>query len=145
MALMADIFLLISALGAAIYCRALANRLRNLANTDTGLGGAISALNCQVSEMQAALNSVNDNASAQADRLSGLSEQANAAARRLEMMLATLHEDSPPATPAPRHDGVLQLTPSDAVRPVGPAPEAPTGPKRILKRNRRAEPRAGAV
>ncbi len=97
MALLADVVLFIAALGAAFYCRMLAVRLRRLSDTDQGLGGAISSLSIQVDEMNAALAGVAETAEQRTRDLDRLTARADRASRRLELVLASLHEtDNPP-------------------------------------------------
>ncbi len=110
MSLIADGLLLVAAFSAALYCRILAVRLRRLGNTDKGLGGAISALTIQVEEMKSVLSQVADTADKRAREVQHLTGQADQAARRLELLLATLHQeqDAAEATPAPVHNARFQ-------------------------------------
>jgi len=55
MELIADALLIAGAVGAALYCRTLAQRLGALSSLDTGLGAAIAALSRQVDELRASL------------------------------------------------------------------------------------------
>lgn len=93
MAFVSDILLLFAALAAAFYCRILASRLRALGQMDQGLGGAISSLNIQVSEMKAALDTVAIAAARQSETLHSVTAKADKAARRLELLLAGLHHE----------------------------------------------------
>jgi len=96
MALLADLILFFTALGAAFYCRMLAVRLRRLSDTDQGLGGAISSLSIQVDEMNAALAGVAETAEQRTRDLDRLTARADRASRRLELVLASLHETDDP-------------------------------------------------
>ena len=92
MSLIADALLLASVAAAAFYCRMLASRLKRFGETDKGLGGAISTLTLQVTEMQNALAAVSKDADTRAQELERLTKRADGAARRLELLLASLHD-----------------------------------------------------
>lgn len=102
MSLIADITLFLSALGAAFYCRMLSVRLKRLGQTDQGLGGAISALSFQVDEMKSVLESVSASADQRALTLGKLNARADATCRRLELLMATMHECEDGDQPAPQ-------------------------------------------
>ncbi len=92
MAFIADVLLLVAAFAAAFYCRVLAVRLKRLSNTDKGLGGAITGLSVQVDEMKSTLKAVAETADRRAVELSYLTDKAEKSTRRLEILLASLHE-----------------------------------------------------
>jgi len=92
MTFIADILLLVAAFAAAFYCRVLAVRLKRLSNTDRGLGGAITGLSVQVDEMESTLKAVAETADRRAAELSHLTKKAEKTTRRLELLLASLHE-----------------------------------------------------
>jgi len=106
----ADGMLLVAALTAAFYCRVLAIRLRRLGQTDQGLGGAISHLNHEVEEMKKTLQSVAIETRKQTKELGQKTTKAEAAARRLELLLASLHH-AEDVTEHPKP--VLKLSPDE--------------------------------
>jgi hypothetical protein len=92
MELIADALLIAGALGAAIYCRALARRLGALRDMDSGLGAAIAALSRQVDEMRSSLEAAKSISGDQTREVAQLTARAEMAAGRLELLLASLHE-----------------------------------------------------
>jgi hypothetical protein len=92
MELIADILLTSGAFGAGIYCYVLASRLRRFTKLETGMGGAIAVLSAQVDDMTRALEAAQTSANGSVSNLSLLAERADAAARRLELLLASLHD-----------------------------------------------------
>jgi hypothetical protein len=92
MELIADGLLIAGALGAALYCRSLSQRLNRLKDLDSGLGAAIAALSRQVDELREQLASVKTMAGDQTRELVTLTARAEMAAGRLELLLASLHE-----------------------------------------------------
>jgi hypothetical protein len=92
MELIADALLIAGALGAALYCRTLAQRLGALSSLDSGLGAAIAALSRQVDELRASLDQAKSVSGDQAREVSQLTARAEVAAGRLELLLASLHE-----------------------------------------------------
>jgi hypothetical protein len=99
MALIADVFLIAGALGAALYCMILARRIKSLSRLDTGLGGAISALSKQVDEIQASVKTATKASGASMKDLQEVTGRAEIAAGRLELLLSTVHERGQPAKP----------------------------------------------
>ncbi len=92
MGLIADVFLIAGALGAALYCMILARRIKSLSRLDTGLGGAISALSTQVEEMRASVKAATQASGASMQDLMDVTGRAEIAAGRLELLLSTVHE-----------------------------------------------------
>lgn len=88
----ADILLIAGSLGAAAYCMVLSRRLARLRELDSGMGGAIAVLSAQVDEMTKALDTARKTAGESATTLSALTERSEQSARRLELMLAALHD-----------------------------------------------------
>ena len=101
MALIADILLGAGALGAAYFCYALSTRLNAFTRLESGMGGAIAVLSVQVDEMTRALEQARSAAGDSVHTLSEMTLRAEAAARRLELLLASLHDlpaaDGPPS------------------------------------------------
>ena len=98
MELIADSLLLAATVGAAIYCYVLAARLRRFTTLESGMGGAIAVLSAQVDDMTRALEKAQGVAGASERRLEDLTARADVLAKRLELMVAALHDlpDSPP-------------------------------------------------
>ncbi|QUS35919.1 hypothetical protein [Falsirhodobacter algicola] len=92
MDVIADILLAAGALGAAIYCAVLSARLKRFASLDSGMGGAIAILSAQVEELSRALTTAQAVAGQQAAHVTEVSARAEAAAKRLELLVASLHD-----------------------------------------------------
>lgn len=100
MTLIADMLLLAGALGAGFYCYVLSRRLRRFTDLEKGVGGAVAVLSVQVDDLTKSLKSARSAASGSVANLNDVSDRAEAAARRLEMLIASLH-DLPPSSPTP--------------------------------------------
>lgn len=98
MAMIADILLVAGALGAGLYCYVLARRLARFNDLETGMGGAVAVLSAQVDDLTRALAAAQATAGASTASLDSLTTRAESAARRLELMVAALH-DLPEAGP----------------------------------------------
>jgi hypothetical protein len=98
MAIIADIMLGAGALGAAIYCLVLSRRLQRLTQLESGMGGAIAVLSAQVDDMTRTLGKAQDAARNSATSLESQTGRAEEAVRRLEILLATLHDLPEPDT-----------------------------------------------
>jgi hypothetical protein len=92
MTLIADILLISGAFGAGIYCYVLAARLRKFTTLENGMGGAIAVLSAQVDDMTRVLDAARGSATGSVASLSEIASRAEAAAKRLELLLATLHD-----------------------------------------------------
>lgn len=103
MDLIADILLVAGSFGAAVYCYVLATRLKRFTTLETGMGGAIAVLSAQVDDMTKALEQARGAANGSAESLEGLTARGEAVARRLELLVASLHDlpDPKPAAKAP--------------------------------------------
>lgn len=112
MALISDLLLLTAAIAAAVYCRILSKRLKRLSDTDTGLGGAITTLSMQTDELKQMLASLSAESLRQTGTLQAKTIHAEKAARRLELLLASLH-DAPPEPAEARVAPVLKLSAQD--------------------------------
>lgn len=107
MAFLSDMFLVAAALGATFYCFVLSRRLNKFTDLEKGVGGAIAALSAQVDDMTRTLKSAQGAASASATSLGALTGRAEDAARRLELLVASMHD----LPPAPRSSGVPAKAP----------------------------------
>lgn len=92
MTLIADILLVAGALGAGLYCYVLARRLARFNDLETGMGGAVAVLSAQVDDLTRALAAAQATAGSSTQSLDSLTARAEAAARRLELMVAALHD-----------------------------------------------------
>jgi hypothetical protein len=90
--MIADILLIAGAVGAGIYCLVLARRLRRFSDLEKGVGGAIAVLSVQVDDMTKALGAAQASANATSGTLDALTDRAEDAARRLELLVAALHD-----------------------------------------------------
>jgi len=122
MTLIADIFLAAGALGAAIYCLVLSRRLAKFSDLEKGMGGAIAVLSVQVDDMTKALAQAQGTAKTAQSDLDAVAARAEAAAQRLELLLASMHDlPAPEKHQAPEpaaDDGAIQWR---TRRPVGEA------------------------
>jgi hypothetical protein len=92
MEVIADIFLVAGALGAALYCFVLARRLARFNDLETGIGGAVAVLSAQVDDLTKTLAAAQNTASESTVTLERLTERADSVARRLELLVASLHD-----------------------------------------------------
>jgi hypothetical protein len=99
MEMLADILLAAGAFGAAAYCLVLSRRLSRFTRLEGGMGGAIAVLSAQVDDLTRALGKAQEAAGGSTARLEALTARAEAAASRLDVVLASLH-DLPEATDA---------------------------------------------
>jgi hypothetical protein len=101
MDLIADMFLVAGSFGAAVYCYVLAARLKRFTTLETGMGGAIAVLSAQVDDMTTALQKAQGAAVGSASNLEALTLRGEAVAKRLELLVAALH-DLPDPVPVPK-------------------------------------------
>lgn len=92
MALIADILLVAGALGAGFYCFILARRLARFNDLESGVGGAVAVLSAQVDDLTRTLTAAQKTAGTSTDSLNELTERAEDVAKRLEMMVASMHD-----------------------------------------------------
>lgn len=104
MAFIADIFLTAGALAAGFYCFILSRRLRRFTDLETGVGGAIAVLSVQVDDLSKALKQAEAASANSASSLAAQSDSAQAAAQRLELLIASLHDLPEPAPSEPTMD-----------------------------------------
>lgn len=92
MQFISDILLGAGAIGAAVYCLVLARRLKQFNQLENGMGGAIAVLSAQVDDMTKALTQARATAAASSNSLEALTARAEAAAERLELLMASMHD-----------------------------------------------------
>ena len=126
MELIADILLVAGALGAGLYCYVLARRLSRFNDLENGVGGAVAVLSAQVDDLTKTLDAAKSTAGASTDSLEALTDRAEGVAKRLELLVASMH-DLPETRPAP----VQEETPAE----IQPVPSSGL----IFKRHRNVE------
>ena len=99
MAFIADILLVAGALGAALYCFVLARRLRRFTDLEHGVGGAVAVLSAQVDDLTKTLIRAQATAKGSVETLAQVNQRAEAAASRLELLVAAMHDLPDPAPP----------------------------------------------
>lgn len=117
MELIADVLLLAGSFGAGVYCYVLSGRLQRFTTLESGMGGAIAVLSAQVDDMTVALEKARGAANGSADQLLDLTTRGEAVARRLELLVASLHDLPDPASrpshakeaPAPEEERRLRF------------------------------------
>lgn len=102
MDIIADILLVAGALGACLYCFVLARRLTRFNDLENGVGAAVAVLSAQVDDLTKTLEAARTTAGQSTDSLSSLTERAESAAKRLELLVASMHDlpDDPPPAPS---------------------------------------------
>ncbi len=138
MEMIANILLICGTLAATAYCIVLSRRLRRFTDLETGVGGAIAVLSLQVDEMTKALGDAQGSAVDSAKSLGELTRRAEGTARRLELLVAAMHDlppvadedhDGPPAATEPPEKPVQAVSGEDTPAPEqegsGTGPEAP--------------------
>jgi hypothetical protein len=101
MDLIADILLMAGTFGAAVYCYVLSTRLKRFTTLESGMGGAIAVLSAQVDDMTVALEKARGAANGSAESLEGLTARGEAVARKLELLVASLHNLPDPVAQPP--------------------------------------------
>lgn len=116
--MVADILLVAGAIGAGFYCYVLARRLSRFNDLENGVGGAVAVLSAQVDDLTKTLKAAQQTASASTMSLDGLTDRAESVAKRLELLVASMHD-----------------LPEDRSDPAAPheQPESPLGP--VFKRH----------
>ena len=101
MLFLSDLLLATGAIGAAVFCLVLSRRLRALTTLDSGMGRAIATLSAQVDDLSGALKAAQQTSREATGKLDTQTRRAEAACRRLELLMASLHDlPPPPDTPA---------------------------------------------
>ncbi len=115
MDLISDILLMAGSFGAAIYCYVLSTRLKRFTTLETGMGGAIAVLSAQVDDMTVALEKARGAANGSAESLEALTLRGETVARKLELLVASLH-DLPDPSPAHARNPTVENPPEDERR-----------------------------
>ncbi len=114
MGFVADILLIAAALGAMFYCFVLSRRLSRFTDLEKGVGGAIATLSSQVDDMTKTLRAAQGSASASANSLGELTGKAEDAARRLELLVASMHDLPPVGSGGAEPDGAVSAADTGA-------------------------------
>lgn len=125
MEVLSDLLLALGALAATTYCYILGLRLKKFRNMEEGMGAAIAVLSAEVTEMSTALERANIAAKSSSSNLENTTLRAESAARRLELLIASLHDipninEKQPETstagskPSFLRSGATQSKPSEA-------------------------------
>lgn len=102
MDMIADILLVAGALGAGVYCFVLARRLARFNDLESGVGGAVAVLSAQVDDLTRTLTAAQATAASSTNSLEGLTVRAESVAKRLELLVASMHDlPDPNATAKP--------------------------------------------
>ncbi len=99
MTLIADILLVAGALGAAFYCMVLSRRLNRFNDLENGVGGAVAVLAVQVDDMTKTLEQARVAAGNSTESLKALTGKAEDVAKRLELLMASMHDLPEPQEP----------------------------------------------
>ncbi len=111
MEMIADILLVAGALGAGLYCLVLARRLHRFNDLQGGVGGAVAVLSAQVDDLKKTLDSARSTAGASTASLEELTRRAESVARRLELMVASMHDlpNAEVSAPESKKNGVTPV------------------------------------
>lgn len=101
MKLIADILMIVGTFSVALYCIVLSRRLSRFTDLEKGVGGAIAVLSAQVDDMTKMLTQAQKTAAGSAVNLEKQTATAVAAASRLELLMASMHDLPQPETPSP--------------------------------------------
>lgn len=130
MQFLSDLFLAAASLGAAFYCFILSRRLRALGSLEGGMGSAIAVLSRQVDDLTRSLKAAQDAAGRARGTLDGQTDRAEAVARRLELLVASMHDL--PEDREPPHEAMRDPVRAPSIWPPASWPADPV--------RRRAEP-----
>ncbi|MCF2905971.1 hypothetical protein L0666_13305 [Octadecabacter sp. CECT 8868] len=118
MAFIADILLTAGALAAGFYCFVLSRRLRRFTDLEHGVGGAIAVLSVQVDDLSKALRQAEHASLESGNTLVVQCEQADQAAKRLELLMASLHDLPAPNNSRPTSPQTPTLDPFFVRSPI---------------------------
>lgn len=97
MELIADMLMVVGTFAVAIYCIVLARRLSRFTDLEKGVGGAVAVLSVQVDDMTKTLTKAQKTAVGSAAKLEELTKRAEDASRKLEILIASMHDLPEPA------------------------------------------------
>lgn len=133
MNLIADILLVAGVLGASLYCFVLSRRLQKFNDLEQGVGGAVAVLSMQVDDMTKTLKEAQTAAISSTDSLGELTGRAETAARRLELLVASMHDlPAPPETQPHKTSAPVQPSAAKQQNPTPPTQDTDSEPSDIL-------------
>ncbi|AVW92703.1 hypothetical protein [Celeribacter baekdonensis] len=102
MELIADILMIAGTFAVGVYCAVLARRLSRFTDLEKGVGGAIAVLSAQVDDMTKTLIKAQKTAAGSAVKLEDLTSRAEDVSRRLELLIASMHDlpEAPKTAPS---------------------------------------------
>lgn len=118
MELIADILLVAGALGAGLYCHVLARRLSRFNDLENGVGGAVAVLSAQVDDLAKTLQAAQSAAGSETRSLEALTERAESVAKRLELLVASMHDLDDPEPEKPASSGMSEPVDGGKIGPV---------------------------
>lgn len=92
MELIANILIAAGAGAATFYCFVLSRRLRQFTDLESGMGAAVAKLSRQVDQLNRALKDAQSTADRAQSQVSSQTKRAEDVSRRLELMLASMHD-----------------------------------------------------
>lgn len=92
MTVVADFLVAFGGFCAAFYCYLLSRRLKRFTALESGMGSAIAVLSAQVDDMTLALSNAKAASESSAANLGDQVRRAEAAASRIELLLASMHD-----------------------------------------------------
>lgn len=92
MTLIADFLMAAGAFSVSVYCMVLSRRLKRFTALESAMGGAIAVLSAQVDDMTKALERARASAQKSSTGLDDQVRRAEAAAARLDLILASMHD-----------------------------------------------------
>lgn len=150
LSMIADLLLAVGAISAAAYCIVLAGRLKRFNNLQHGMGGAVAVLSAQVDDMTKTLQKAQKAAVTSSATLTDLTERAESVSRRLELILASMHDlpESPETSGADTENAADIAPHSDVSGDSGagksatpsPASTVPTAPEKAVFASPRPKP-----
>ena len=146
MEIISDILLIAGTLSAAFYCFVLSRRLNRFTNLEKGVGGAIAVLSAQVDDMTKTLSRAQGSANGSTDSLAALTERAEDVAKRLELLIASMHDLPEASAQAPESKETMGPDANNqGDQPPGqdPVPEEPAQVETLF-RSHRAERKEAA-
>lgn len=112
---LSDLLLFFGASGAGLYCYVLSRRLRRFTDLEKGVGGAVAVLSMQVDDLTTTLDAARKSARDSVHRLDDVSGRAESAARRLELLVASLHDLPEPMADTPDPIGAFFVRDTERV------------------------------
>lgn len=89
---LADILLAAGAIAASVYCFVLSRRLRRFTDLENGVGGAVAVLAGQVDDLSRTFAGAQSATRNTAMTLGEVCDRAEAAGRKIELLLAAMHD-----------------------------------------------------